>query len=459
MKKFIALVLAVALALPTSLRADEGMWIPLLIQKLNYAQMKKEGLKLSAKDLYDINHGSLKDAIVSFGGFCTGEIISSQGLLLTNHHCGYDAIQKHSTVEHNYLEDGFWAMERSQELPNPGLFANFLVRIEDVTSAVNASLNDQMSEAERSKAIQAKGAELAKAATAGTHYDASVETFYHGNEFYLFVYEKFNDVRLVGTPPSSVGKYGGDTDNWMWPRHTGDFSMFRVYAGKDGKPAEYSADNVPLTPKHHLPVSTKGVKDGDFTMIFGYPGRTDRYLSSWGVQQAIDLYNPSVVAIREQKLAVLRKYMESDPALNILLASNYASTANYWKYYIGQTEQLKNNKVYDKKRDLEKQFEAWIAQSPERQAKYGESLKLMAEYYDATNATVKNNVYLMEAIVRGPSSALFAYRMSRTLERAAKDRDALKKGMDGIMAMANENFAEFHAGVDRDLMVPCGSCI
>ena len=453
MKKFIALVLAVALALPTSLRADEGMWIPLLIQKLNYAQMKKEGLKLSAKDLYDINHGSLKDAIVSFGGFCTGEIISSQGLLLTNHHCGYDAIQKHSTVEHNYLEDGFWAMERSQELPNPGLFANFLVRIEDVTAAVNASLNDQMSEAERTKAIQMKGAELAKAATEGTHYEASVETFYHGNEFYLFVYEKFNDVRLVGTPPSSVGKYGGDTDNWMWPRHTGDFSMFRVYAGKDGKPAKYSADNVPLTPKHHLPVSTKGVNDGDFTMIFGYPGRTDRYLSSWGVQQAIDLYNPTVVKIRDQKLAVLRTYMESDPALNILLASNYASTANYWKYYIGQTEQLKNNKVYDKKRDLEKQFEAWIAQSPERQAKYGELFKLMAEYYDATNASVVNNVFMMEGIERGPSSALFAYRMGRTLERAVKDRDMLKKNIAGIEEMARENFAEFHAGVDRDLMM------
>ena len=453
MKKFIVLVLAVALALPTSLRADEGMWIPLLIQKLNYAQMKKEGLKLSAKDLYDINHGSLKDAIVSFGGFCTGEIISSQGLLLTNHHCGYDAIQKHSTVEHNYLEDGFWAMERSQELPNPGLFANFLVRIEDVTAAVNASLNDQMSEAERTKTIQMKGAELAKAATEGTHYEASVETFYHGNEFYLFVYEKFNDVRLVGTPPSSVGKYGGDTDNWMWPRHTGDFSMFRVYSDKDGKPAEYSADNVPLTPKHHLPVSTKGVKDGDFTMIFGYPGRTDRYLSSWGVQQAIDLYNPTVVKIRDQKLAVLRKYMDSDPALNILLASNYASTANYWKYYIGQTEQLKNNKVYDKKRDLEKQFEAWIAQSPERQAKYGESLKPMAEYYDATNALVVNNVFLMEGIVRGPSSALFAYRMGRTLERAVKDRDMLKKNIAGIEEMARENFAEFNAKVDFDLMM------
>lgn len=453
MKKLFALLLAVALALPAQLRAGEGMWIPLLIQKLNYAQMKKEGLKLSAKDLYDINHGSLKDAIVSFGGFCTGEIISSQGLLLTNHHCGYDAIQKHSTVEHNYLEDGFWAMDRSQELPNPGLFANFLVRIEDVTAAVNGALNDQMSEAERTKAIQMKGAELAKAATAGTHYEASVETFYHGNEFYLFVYEKFNDVRLVGTPPSSVGKFGGDTDNWMWPRHTGDFSMFRVYAGKDGKPAEYHADNVPLTPKHHLPVSTKGVKDGDFTMIFGYPGRTDRYLSSWGVQQAIDLYNPTVVKIRDQKLALLRKYMQADPALNILMASNYASTANYWKYYIGQTEQLKNNKVFDKKRDLETQFSAWVAASPERQAKYGEALKLMAEYYDATNPTVKNNVFLMEAVLRGPTSVLFAYRNVRSLERAYKDKAGFAKARPMIEEMAKENFAEFHAGADRDMMV------
>lgn len=453
MKAFIKIALALVLVLPQNLRAGEGMWIPLLMQKLNYAQMKKEGLKLSAKDLYDVNHGSLKDAIVSFGGFCTGEIISPQGLLLTNHHCGYDAIQSHSTVERNYLEDGFWAMDRSQELPTPGLFANFLVRIEDVSAAVNASLNAEMTEAERTKAIQQKGSELAKAATAGTKYDASVEAFYHGNEFYLFVYEKFNDVRLVGTPPSSVGKYGGDTDNWMWPRHTGDFSMFRVYSAKDGTPAKYSPDNVPLSPKHHLPLSTKGVNDGDFTMIFGYPGRTDRYLSSWGVQQAIDLYNPTVVKIRDQKLAIMRNYMESDPALKILMASNYASTANYWKYYIGQTEQLKNNKVYDKKRDLEGQFEAWVAATPERQSKYDETLKMMSNYYESTNSNVKNNVYLMEAVLRGPTSALFAYRNVAALERVAKDRDALKKSIAGIEEMARENFAEFNAKVDRDLMM------
>lgn len=452
MKAFIKIALALALALPQNLRAGEGMWIPLLMQKLNYAQMKKEGLKLSAKDLYDVNHGSLKDAIVSFGGFCTGEIISSQGLLLTNHHCGYDAIQSHSTVEHNYLEDGFWAMDRSQELPTPGLFANFLVRIEDVSAAVNASLNAEMTEAERTKAIQQKGSELAKAATAGTKYDASVEAFYHGNEFYLFVYEKFNDVRLVGTPPSSVGKYGGDTDNWMWPRHTGDFSMFRVYSAQDGTPAKYSPDNVPLRPKHHLPVSTKGVNDGDFTMIFGYPGRTDRYLSSWGVQQAIDLYNPTVVKIRDQKLAIMRNYMESDPALKILLASNYASTANYWKYYIGQTEQLKNNKVYDKKRDLEGQFEAWVAATPERKSKYGETLKMMSYFYEATNANIKNNVYLMEAVLRGPTSVLFAYRNVAALERAYKDKEAFAKMRPTLEEAAKANFAEFHASSDRDMM-------
>ncbi|MDP4860004.1 MAG: S46 family peptidase, partial [Schleiferiaceae bacterium] len=226
MKRFLSLLLALVLALPTAVRADEGMWLPLLMQKLNYQDMRKAGLKLSAKDLYDVNHGSLKDAIVSFGGFCTGEVISSQGLLLTNHHCGFDAIQTHSTVEHNYLDDGFWAMNKEQELPNPGLYAAFLVRMEDVSAQINAQLTAGMSEDERRAVIAKAASELTKKATEGTTYNASVESFYHGNQFYLFVYNTFNDVRLVGAPPSSVGKYGGDTDNWMWPRHTGDFSMF-----------------------------------------------------------------------------------------------------------------------------------------------------------------------------------------------------------------------------------------
>ena len=452
MKKILVLLVALTLALPTTtLHAGEGMWIPLLMKKLNYKDMKKAGLKLSAKDLYDVNHGSLKDAIVSFGGFCTGEVISSEGLLLTNHHCGYDAIQKHSTVENNYLADGFWAMTRAEELPNPGLFVNFLVRIEDVTKDMNKVLKDDMSEAERAAAVAEKAKELIAKATEGTEYDADVESFYHGNEFYLFVYHKFNDVRLVGAPPSSVGKYGGDTDNWMWPRHTGDFSMFRVYMSKDGKGSDYSADNVPLQPKHHLPISMKGVNDGDFAMVWGYPGSTDRYLSSWGVQQAVDIYNPTVVEIRDVKLAVLRGYMQADPALNILLASSYAQTANYWKYFIGQTEQLVNNHVYDKKANLEAQFAAWVAADPKRQAKYGETLKLMQTYYRATDPTVKNQVYLMEAVIRGPSAVLFAYRTARALERGIANPDSATLANDPLTKVANDFREAYFGGQDPEL--------
>ncbi|HOI86269.1 MAG TPA: S46 family peptidase, partial [Lentimicrobium sp.] len=273
-------------------KADEGMWLPLLIERLNYVDMQKEGLRLTPEEIYSINHSSLKDAIIQFGNGCTGEIISSQGLVLTNHHCGYGVIQSHSSLEHDYLADGFWAKKMSEELPNEGLTARFLVRIEDVTSSIVTELNDAMTETERN----AKISELAKAiqaeAVKGTGYDARVASFFNGNEFYLFVYEVFRDVRLVGAPPSSIGKFGADTDNWMWPRHTGDFAIFRVYTGADGKPATYSKDNIPMKPKHHLPVSLDGYERGDFAMIMGYPGRTDRYLTSWGVKLAIDVSNP-----------------------------------------------------------------------------------------------------------------------------------------------------------------------
>jgi uncharacterized protein YbaA (DUF1428 family) len=455
MKRFLSLLLAVALALPTAVRADEGMWLPLLMQKLNYQDMRKAGLKLSAKDLYDVNHGSLKDAIVSFGGFCTGEVISSQGLLLTNHHCGFDAIQTHSTVEHNYLDDGFWAMNKEQELPNPGLYAAFLVRMEDVSAQINAQLTAGMSEDERRAVIAKAASELTKKATEGTTYNASVESFYHGNQFYLFVYNTFNDVRLVGAPPSSVGKFGGDTDNWMWPRHTGDFSMFRVYMNADGTPSKgFDPANVPLKPKHHLPVSLRGVEDGDFTMVFGYPGRTNRYLSSWGVQQAIDKYNPTVVTIRDAKLKTMKKYMNADKKVEIMLSANYAQTANYWKYFIGQTEQLKNNKVFDKKAALENRFRTWVAQDPARQAKYGNTLQLLAESYLESDPTVVGDVYVNEAGLRGPAApmlALTAYRRLAMLKKDASAEDvaklatSLKEGGAGF-------FAEFNAASDQEMM-------
>ncbi|MBT3739205.1 MAG: S46 family peptidase [Flavobacteriales bacterium] len=436
-----------------SLTAGEGMWIPLLMKKLNYKDMRKAGLKLSVKDMYSVNHGSLKDAIVSLnGGSCTAEIISSKGLLLTNHHCGFDAIRSHSTVEDNYLEDGFWAMNMSEELPNPGMFVSFLIRMEDVTKEINKVLTDDMSESERSKAASAASKALIEEATKDTDYRADVETFYHGNEFYLFVYQRYTDIRMVGAPPSSIGKFGGDTDNWMWPRHTGDFSMFRVYADKKNQPADYSADNVPLKPKHHLPVSLKGVEDGDFAMVWGYPGSTDRYLSSWGVEQAVDLHNPTVVDIRAAKLAVLRKYMNADETVKIQLASSYARTANYWKYYIGQTEQLVNNNVHSKKTALEADFTMWVNAKPARQAKYGETLKLMEDYYAATDKGVKNNVYLMEAVVRGPSAALFAYRMASALKRGISDQAMMDRMSRALKDQATEHFSTFHAESDRDLM-------
>ena len=346
MKRSIIIALAVLLAFPTASLANEGMWLPMLIKRLNERDMQKLGLQLTAEELYSVNNSSLKDAIVNFGSFCTGEIISDQGLILTNHHCGYDAIRSHSTVENDILTNGFWALAKDEELPVSGLTATFLIRMNDVTAEVLNAVSDTMSESERNAAIDDRIRELIAAASEDSEYEIGIESFFEGNEFYQFAYEVFTDIRLVGAPPSSIGKYGGDTDNWEWPRHTGDFSMFRIYADADNKPAEYSEENVPYVPKHHLPISIDGIENDDFAMIFGYPGSTDRYLTSYGIREALDVRNQAIVDIRARKLEIMRKYM--DMKHGIQYASVYAQTANYWKYYIGQTEQLKKNKVYDK---------------------------------------------------------------------------------------------------------------
>lgn len=463
MKKLLSFFLAIALALPAV--ANEGMWLPLLLGR-NYADMKANGLQLTPEQIYDVNNGSLKDAIVSFGGFCTGEIISSQGLILTNHHCGYGQIQSHSSTENDYLTDGFWAYSMEDELPNEGLFVRFLVRMEDVTNKVLPELNDDMSEADRNKAIAEIGKKLADEAIEGTHYDANVRTFFHGNEFYLFVYETFNDVRLVGTPPEAVGKFGGDTDNWMWPRHTGDFSMFRVYSGPDGKPAEYSTENIPLKPKHHLPVSLDGVVDGDFTMVMGYPGSTDRYLSSYGVKQAVDLYGPAVVRVRDLKLDVMKKYMSADAATRIQYASKYARVSNYWKYYIGQTAQLQSNGVFDKKKAIEDEFQAWVNQNADRKAKYGEVLTMFDEAYKATDAGVTAGVYAREAGISGPEIALQGLRFNRTMqayfaaaekaeEAEGEEKEAMQKRMDAVIdalkSSADEFYKDYNVALDEEM--------
>ncbi len=372
MKRILVAVLMVAMSFPAL--ADEGMWLPMLIKRLNYEDMQKEGLKLTPEEIYSVNQASLKDAIVSFGGFCTGEVISKEGLLLTNHHCGYGAIQDHSTVEHDYLTDGFWAMNKSEELPNPKLFVRFLVRMEDVTEQVKGAATAEMTDEERSQAIGKAMKEVAKAAEEGNEYTAEVKPLFKGNAYYMFVYETYRDVRLVGTPPSSIGKYGGDTDNWMWPRHTGDFSLFRIYMSPDGKPAPYAEENVPFQPKHYLPVSMDGVQEGDFAMIMGFPGSTKRYLSSYGVKEALDVSYALRIKLMQTKLELLKKDMNADDKIRIQYASKYASTANYWKYLIGQTKGLKRLHVYEKKQKEEGDFANWVATDSNRKAEFGATL-------------------------------------------------------------------------------------
>ena len=373
--------------------SDEGMWLPLLIGK-NEAQMKKQGFKLSAKEIYNVNNASLKDAIVRMGGgFCTGEIVSDQGLLFTNHHCGYDAIATNSTPEDNILDNGFWAKSSNEERPIKDLYIDILVRMEDVTDKVLPQLAG-LNEKARAAKVNQLGNELSQKATEGTNYNASVREFAKGNAYYLFVFEKFSDIRLVGTPPQSIGKYGGDTDNWVWPRHTGDFSVFRIYANKDNKGADYSKDNVPYRPKKFLPISLKGIKPGDFAMVFGFPGRTNRYETSMGIKLAIEKVNPGIVKNRGVRLEAWKEEMDKDVAVKLALASEYASIANYWKYFIGQTEQLVHLKVYDQKVALENQFKEWAKGKAEYESIFEEWQKAYAAYEPYST----HSVYLSQGI-------------------------------------------------------------
>ena len=460
-KKILGFILAVLFAAPISLKADEGMWLPMFVKRLNEVDMQAAGLQLTAEELYSINNSSLKDAIVSFSGYCTGEVISAEGLLLTNHHCGYGAIQDHSTVENDYLTDGFWAMDRSKELENPDLFVDFLIRMEDVTERVLAVVNDEMTEDERSQAIDAEMKAIKTEATEDNSYICKVKSFYEGNEFYMFMYERFSDIRLVGAPPSSVGKYGGDTDNWMWPRHTGDFSMFRIYAAPDGTPAAYAEENVPLTKElreknnafyHHLPVSLEGVENDDFTMVWGYPGSTDRFLTSWGVEQMLDIKAPTIVDIRDLKLNIMKKHMDADPAVRIQYASKYAQTANYWKYFIGQSKGLKRLGVYEKKQAIEADFTAFANSSDSNKAKYGEALSLIEQAYAASDATEKGANFLSEVGIRGTDVILFTYRANRMIEQLLGTEDAEQKAalISQLQASASEHFKNYNAALDEE---------
>lgn len=435
--------------------ADEGMWLPMFVERLNYVDMQKMGLKLTAKEIYDINNSSLKDAIIQFGPGCTGEIVSPDGLLFTNHHCGYPNIQEHSTVEHDYLKDGFWAMNRDEELPNPGLTATFLVRMEDVTKQILEQLKDDMTETQRNEKAQELIKKITNDATAGTHYTAVIRSFFDGNEYYMFVYEIFKDVRLVGAPPSAIGKFGGDTDNWMWPRHTSDFSVFRVYSGPDGKPAAYSKNNIPLKPKHYLPISMKGVQKNDFAMVMGYPGTTDRYLTSYGVQLALEQSNDAIVKIRDKKLSIMREDMQANATIRIQYAAKYAQIANYWKYFIGQSKGLKRLKVYDKKLELENAFQQWVIADNARKEKYGEALGLIKNAYGDLKKYNLARVYYGEALAGGAGIIGMARRcqnLQTELKKDSLDSKKVEKIIDGLKNAMADFYKDFNAGTDQKLL-------
>ena len=447
MKQFKLSLLAFTLILSSLVRADEGMWLPFMLGR-NYKDMKKNGLKLSQEQIYSINKSSLKDAVISFGGFCTGEVISKQGLVLTNHHCGYDAIAGASTPEHNYLDNGFWAKNHKEEIAVPGLTATFMIRMEDVTETILKELKPEMTTEQRNAKWREVAAILEKDAVNGTHYEAFVRDFYDGNEFYLFVKETFKDVRLVGTPPQSAGKYGGDTDNWMWPRHTADFSMFRIYSGSDNKPADYAESNIPYTPKHSLPISLKGVNENDYAMVMGFPGRTNRYLTSFGVEQAISLEQPKIVDVRAKKLEIMKKYMDQDVAVRLNYSSKYAQVANYWKYFIGQTAQLKANKVADKKRALESEFLKYS----NGKAEYNNVLTDIENSFKATNDYVYIKVYQSE-FIRQVDIALvvYLYKMAADAEKGGK-ADRAKQLRAAAAGRAAELFTERNMNIEMETL-------
>ena len=425
---------------------DEGMWLPSLIGK-NEAQMKKQGFKLTAKDIYDINNASLKDAIVSMGGFCTAEIVSDKGLIFTNHHCGYEAIASNSTPENNILDNGFWARTNADEKPIEGLWIRRLVRMEDVSDKIIPQLTG-LGERERAAKVNQLGSELSNKAKEGTHYEASVTEFAKGNAYYLLVFERFTDIRLVGAPPQSVGKYGGDTDNWEWPRHTGDFSVFRIYTAKDGKPATYSKDNVPYSPKRFLSVSLKGIKPGDFSMVFGFPGRTNRYESSMGIKLAIDKVNMSIVKNRDIRLKAWKEEMDKDVATKLALSAEYANIANYWKYFIGQTQQLQKLKVYDQKVQQEEQFKTWAKGKPEYENLFTDWEKA----YSAYEPYAMHPQYLNQGLF-GAHLAPIVLSMTR-LESVLKDNKTSEIGQitGNFKANADEVFKDFNLPSDQKIV-------
>jgi hypothetical protein len=434
--------------------ADEGMWIPLML-KMKEAALQAKGLKLSAEEVFSNDNPSLKDAVVQFGGGCTGEVISDQGLILTNHHCGRSQIQSLSTLEKNYFENGFWAYKKSEELPCPGLFVTFVIKIENVTDSILPSLTSNMSEEERALKVKVISARLERNAVQGTHYKASVKPFYYGNEYYMFITEVFNDIRLVGAPPAAIGKFGGDTDNWMWPRHTGDFSMFRIYAGKDNKPAAYSPENVPFKPRKSLVISLKGIKEEDFAMAYGFPGSTKEYIPSQAVELVQEVTDPSKVKIRDAKLNIWRRKIAENDTVRLKYISKYYTISNYWKKWDGEMTGLRKSNAVQVKRDEEKKFVEWVNADASRQKKYGSILHSMDSLYKLLTPLSRLNDYNTEALYGIELVSFINTSIQPLAERAKNDsisNDSLKSAAAKVYKNALGVYKNYSANVDKEVM-------
>ena len=459
MKKTFLFVALAIFSLVGKVHADEGMWLPMFVERLNYVDMQKMGLQLTPEELYSINNSSLKDAIVGLsegatprGFFCTGEIVSQNSLMFTNHHCGYGSIQKLSTVEHDYLTDGFWAKDFREELPAEGISASFLVRMEDVTEQVLSVVNDTMTWAERNAAIAAISKELELAASEDGKYNPIISAFFEGNEYYMFVYRVYTDVRLVGTPPSSIGKFGGDTDNWMWPRHTGDFSIFRVYADAEGNPAPYSPGNKPLTPKHHLPVSLDGIQQDDFTMIWGFPGSTERYLTSYGIDYNVESFYPTIHDIFKLQTDVMDEFMQKDASVNIMYADDKAGLANTWKNFEGQMLMLRKNKVAETKAELESQFTEWLNANPAKAEEYGDVLNTLAESYELVHQITPSIYYPNYLAMTGAIG--IAGEFASYVGTDKKDKEAVAAAEEALQDIdVDAFFAETYKPLEDKMLV------
>ena len=426
-----------------------GMWIPSLLQGMNEKEMKNLGMKMSVKDIYDVNQSSLKDAVPHFNGGCTSEVISPKGLILTNHHCGFDAIQNHSSVDHDYLTNGFWAYKMEDELPNENLVVTFIVKIEDVTTKVLEGTSNLTSEAEKQKKIEENITVLSNSLPKENWQENKIRTFYEGNQYMLFVTETFKDVRLVGAPPTSIGKFGSDTDNWVWPRHTGDFSLFRIYADKNNRPANYSKDNVPYTPKHFLPISLDGIAEDDFTLVFGYPGKTNEYLPAVAISQIANELNPAKIEIREQALKVADEFMRKDNAIKIQYASKYASIANYWKKWIGETQGLKKSDAVAIKRNQEIVFQEKVVKA-EKQAEYGNLLSDFEKNYTEIAPYALARDYFSEVALRNTELLSVGYKLYQ-LEQVynSKGEQAFTDRKNNLVVSLGDFYKDFNPNVDK----------